>query len=761
MLALPRGGKRMRSVAFLRRGGAALGLLLFPFSALADSSASDVSWAKFDAGDDWSARVLDSIFTMDGASKTVVGTMLQQFTLYIMLIALFWTMYASLLQIHRIAETGKIFSDKVNAWAPVRTILAVLFLLPADSLGGYSLGQYGAMRIARAGIGMARGLETIVADKVGPEALPLTTPMIPNTRKVVLGVLNAELCRALVNTVSNNPKLLPEPSITVTGQGAVVVSYALVSGNATGLSTCGRIELVMPKKFTNGLLPDLIDFSSTASAQKEALTTLMNDMRSQAVNIITAFWSTRDSATFGSLATLISTENQKYTEALSTIASDAVSKIREAGGKSDSGVSALTALGWTGFGAYYLEIARLNAEVMSVATNTPSVQMPSWAGLGHYLGNDIAPYAQMIDSYMSELDKTMSDADAASATSTTRLYPNETLSDDPQGLLNTVFQKLGLSETVFTTMLNYLVAPSANGASNTQAWTDPLANLIGLGQFLLTLVLLMVGAAVIASSPTASAGAAVGSFFTGNFAGAAAGAAATLFSGAISHLLPVVFTVALMLFVPAVSLAYLLPMIPYFYWVAGVAGWYLLVIEMIVAVPIWALAHLVFEGDGLHGKGKRGYELLFTILFRPSLMVIGMVLSYSVFSAMSWLTMKTFSIAAGFVFDGGNIATNLVGVLVLLAAYTTLEIGWATMSFRLITTLPHHIPSLAGMDAANRVDSDSVANTPGEAAKPYLGQGQKMIEKKMDSASTEQKTSGSGPDSTVQSQLMVSGNEEG
>jgi hypothetical protein len=147
-------------------------------------------------------------------------------------------------------------------------------------------------------------------------------------------------------------------------------------------------------------------------------------------------------------------------------------------------------------------------------------------------------------------------------------------------------------------------------------------------------------------------------------------------------------------------------MIPWVMWIAGVAGYLILVCEAMVAVPLWMLAHLTFDGDGLHGRGFAGYELLFNILFRPVLMLIGLFLGYFIFTCISWLIRMSFGIAAAFVLGDGWIVTNWLGLFVLLSIFVLSHVVAAIASFRMITLIPHHIPRMIGFSSANRVDMD-------------------------------------------------------
>ena len=128
-------------------------------------------------------------------------------------------------------------------------------------------------------------------------------------------------------------------------------------------------------------------------------------------------------------------------------------------------------------------------------------------------------------------------------------------------------------------------------------------------------------------------------------------------------------------------------------------GYLILVCEAMIAVPLWMLAHLTFEGDGLHGRGFAGYELLFNILFRPVLMLIGLFLGYFIFTCISWLIRMSFGVAAAFVLGDGWIVTDWLGLFVLLSIFVLAHVVAAIASFRMITLIPHHVPRMIGFSS--------------------------------------------------------------
>ncbi len=81
-----------------------------------------------------------------------------------------------------------------------------------------------------------------------------------------------------------------------------------------------------------------------------------------------------------------------------------------------------------------------------------------------------------------------------------------------------------------------------------------------------------------------------------------------------------------MMLFPGLLLGYIFPFLPWLLWIGGLVGWFILVIEAVVAAPLWALAHMRMDGEGIMGPaGQQGYMLALSLLLRPALMIIGML----------------------------------------------------------------------------------------------------------------------------------------
>ncbi len=82
-------------------------------------------------------------------------------------------------------------------------------------------------------------------------------------------------------------------------------------------------------------------------------------------------------------------------------------------------------------------------------------------------------------------------------------------------------------------------------------------------------------------------------------------------------------------------LYYVLPFLPFIYFFFAVGSWVKTIFEAMVGVPLWALAHLRIDGDGLPGESAvNGYYLILEIFIRPILTVFGLLAGMIVFTAM-------------------------------------------------------------------------------------------------------------------------------
>jgi conjugal transfer/type IV secretion protein DotA/TraY len=699
--------------------GAAIAAIAMPAWAQTASSTTgsgfNLSWSALDPGNDLSATIIQNVFPISGTNgvsatqTTVIGQMIGEFTGFVAAIAMAFLCYSTIMQIHRGAETSRLLGNNMTSMFIVRLGFAAIMMFPMPSLG-FSVGQAAVVKISLWGIGMAKEVYTQAVKAIGPDALVLAKPMIPGTETVVLGLMRNELCRSLVNAASNTSntatQLIPEPTPQLVGGATgqeMVMAYNLSVGNIGSAPACGTVTIPAPLQGATNLAGVSVDQSAI---QQQALTTvLQNDIAPQVQNIATSFFNDRKASDLNGLMGVLTSATSDYTTQLTNAASaitqqlnaslqnGGVSKLANSGAEQ----SQLNALGWTGAGSYYLEFAKLNGQTLSILSAVPEIQSPSYDGFGPSLSDDLAPLVQSSQAYLTTLQTYVTTQDSLSAPGGQGdLFSGAVPGSDGSGVIGQVFRRLHLTDYVLQAFQS-AIAPTGN------QWTDPFSALMSLGNVMVTVAVSAMGLAALAASGTASTAATAFQVLTGNFAGAGLTVAAHF---VMSFLGTPIFTLLLGLLIPGMTIAFVLPMIPWVMWMAGVMGWLILVCEAVIAVPLWMLAHMTMEGEGLHGRANEGYGLLFNVMFRPTLMVFGLFLGYFVFATISYLIRVTFGIAAGFVLEHGWFVTNILGIIVLLSIFVMTHVVAALVSFRMISLVPHHVPALIGFRSANRVDMD-------------------------------------------------------
>ncbi len=109
-------------------------------------------------------------------------------------------------------------------------------------------------------------------------------------------------------------------------------------------------------------------------------------------------------------------------------------------------------------------------------------------------------------------------------------------------------------------------------------------------------------------------------------------------------------------------LYYVLPFLPFVYMMFAVGGWVKSIFEAIIAMPLWALAHLRIDAEGLPGTAAAtGYFLLMEIFLRPILIVFGILISVTLFAACVKALNDIFNILVANV-TGFDMEAELTGI---------------------------------------------------------------------------------------------------
>jgi conjugal transfer/type IV secretion protein DotA/TraY len=153
---------------------------------------------------------------------------------------------------------------------------------------------------------------------------------------------------------------------------------------------------------------------------------------------------------------------------------------------------------------------------------------------------------------------------------------------------------------------------------------------------------------------------------------------------------------------------YILPFLPFIYFFFALGNWVKSIFEAMVGAPLWALAHLRIDGDGLPGKmAMNGYLLIFEIFLRPILTVFGLLGGMAVFTALAAITNEIFDIvvSVGIGVDLAEeadsiISMHIVDVFFFTTVYAIILYMMAVSSFKMINLVPNNILRWLGHSVA-------------------------------------------------------------
>ncbi len=193
------------------------------------------------------------------------------------------------------------------------------------------------------------------------------------------------------------------------------------------------------------------------------------------------------------------------------------------------------------------------------------------------------------------------------------------------------------------------------------------------------------------------------------------------FLGAVSGMLVSFSTIGITV---GFVLYYILPFMPFMYFFFAVGGWVKSIFEALVGVPLWALAHLRIDGNGIPAdNASAGYFLIFEIFVRPILTVFGLLGGMAIFTAMMRVMHDIFPLVVANLtgFDaslddktgtimGIEYKRDIIDEFMFTIIYTIVAYMIATSSFKMIDQVPNSIMRWmgAGIQSFNDQRDDAV-----------------------------------------------------
>lgn len=152
--------------------------------------------------------------------------------------------------------------------------------------------------------------------------------------------------------------------------------------------------------------------------------------------------------------------------------------------------------------------------------------------------------------------------------------------------------------------------------------------------------------------------------------------------------IPVMTAIVLAMFVTGATMAYYVPLIPFIVFFFTTLGWFIQVIEAMVAAPLVALGIAHPEGDKMLGQGKHAVMLLVNVFMRPSLIIVGFFAACILSHVALWLLSQGMVIAMpGLQVDW----MKLIYVVAVCVIYLYLVLAIINRCFALTHEVPERV----------------------------------------------------------------------
>ena len=230
-----------------------------------------------------------------------------------------------------------------------------------------------------------------------------------------------------------------------------------------------------------------------------------------------------------------------------------------------------------------------------------------------------------------------------------------------------------LGQKILNVALGVAVTGNERAGINNFSLIDPIISAKNIGDYLMT-----GGSTLLAMSATQQLGARVaasGASTVGRVMSVipglqAKGGSMAVIGDAASAVMAHAKTIGWVMLLLGIVLAIYIPFVPFLNWVSAMVQYVATVVQAFVAAPLWALAHMDINGEGMGQRTERGYVWILFVMFKPVLMVIaffaatGMVILIG--SVVTWIYLPVVANVQG------NSVTGMFSIIGFIFLYFVL-----------------------------------------------------------------------------------------
>lgn len=600
---------------------------------------------------------------------------------------------------------GKLYS---TMWIPLRMVVAVALVLPFA--GGYSTMQIGVLWIAGHGIGIANSTTNAALDYMQATGSFYPPQINIDFEQIGKDILTSRVCLHGLNaadrtnnitdspydrtTPSSSTNIAP-PATTSTvlplmTQRVVAQTYDSVYISSTiagaayagawlnnfengypryyGSNPCGSFKLTFNEIDKANRLDDIVigfqeSIIELAAELDEMLNPLAIAIANKALNVPNT--ALPDLNAFNVAITQFKTNY--LTEVNSTMSKIAQRRMEKWNGANPDAAGTGVGVrdgGWILLGAWYWDFQRLNAETLKIVDIDLKTE-----GVGEDVirAFTVHGFQGGLVEHFESMNVPSFDADGNPTVMTSNQRSSYSSDDD---ILDTTLDLIRIS------MDKALENP------------DPVSGIANIGH---SIIIFTESAVLVAKGVEAVLDVADKvADTTGGFTGGTMRLGTAIAYVTYTKVTSLIIIAAVLLFPLALLLAFYLPATPLILWIMGVAGWFVLLIEAVIAAPIWAASHAMPEGNGFVGqRAMAGYMVILSLFLRPTLMVFGFFSSMMLMIVMGKVISLIFipymsSMSAGYIAGPATF-------IALLAIFTSLIIQTAHRAYGLINEVPDKV----------------------------------------------------------------------
>ncbi len=630
--------------------------------------------------------------------------MFRIYSIALMVIAVLIFCYFIIAIVTETAQDGTPFGRRFNhVWAPIRMVVALGLLVPIG-LTGLNSGQYITLYAAKWGSGFATNAwllfnQVLTGTYLGDQMDLIATPKVPELDRLLQFMLTAQTCRAshlfiydqqiepfLVKSQLAAPSSLPymstgyQQALDFSNYQTMEVRFGYIDPEAFPLQ----------KGFVNpvcgSFLIPVVDLDEPGA--QTLLEFYYNELRNIYDwyeidgEIIARRNLPKHAVPAQAPVEWMRADDMEYYSQL--FREEIEQSVLEQAAAGDFDIpQELLDYGWAGASIWYNRIARMNGAVTTAAFNIPRPKL--WPAVLEYVVKEKRQHDADVPS-VDRFNRVMADGFTVQfdPAANTAVYDAEydayrIFEGEDAGRMN--HEQISHTGNVVIDLINYFFGTEGLFNIRQNADIHPLAQLSAVGKGLIESTIRNVGLSIGAGGLMLP--------FNGNIASIASG---------------LLLTFAMIGLTAGFALFYVIPFLPFLYFFFSVGGWIKGIFEAMVGVPLWALAHIRIDGQGLPGDAAaNGYYLIFEIFLRPILMLFGLLGSILLFAALVRVLNDIFDLVihnlTGFDIENGNNPdwTNLefyrgaVDEFFFTIIYTIVVYMIGVSSFKMVYLVPNQI----------------------------------------------------------------------